>query len=303
MASETAPMEEETIQFDSTPFQDIAPIYVEPAPICSVNYSPTFRDAMAYFRALMAADEVSPRALALTETVIRLNSADYTAWYYRQRILRSMESFDIDAEYKFVDSLAADVSKNYQVWGHRQFLVGLTKNYVNEFTFTETMLEDDNKNYHCWSHRVWVCDHFNCWPAELEFTEKMIMKDVRNNSAWSHRFYTLKKLGYLSDLDKLHAEMKLIQETFKQACNNESVWVYLNGLYDNTTDETFRAETRAFLEHIVEERQFCVYAKIVFINVFNNSPKVPEMIMELRDRLDVVHAPYWDWRLKLSSSN
>jgi len=38
------------------------------------------RETMDYFRAVVKASEVSDRALRLTDEVIRLNAANYTAW-------------------------------------------------------------------------------------------------------------------------------------------------------------------------------------------------------------------------------
>ena len=39
------------------------------------------RDATDYFRGIVKVGEMSERALNVTETVIRLNPAHYTAWY------------------------------------------------------------------------------------------------------------------------------------------------------------------------------------------------------------------------------
>lgn len=38
------------------------------------------RDAMDHFRAVMAANEHSERALELTESIIKMNPAHYTIW-------------------------------------------------------------------------------------------------------------------------------------------------------------------------------------------------------------------------------
>jgi protein farnesyltransferase/geranylgeranyltransferase type-1 subunit alpha len=49
-------------------------------PLATIAYSPDYVEATAYLRAVMAANEVSERALELTEDVIRLNPAHYTVW-------------------------------------------------------------------------------------------------------------------------------------------------------------------------------------------------------------------------------
>lgn len=49
-----------------------------PHPLVPIAYSPTFSEAMGYFRAVLALDERSKRSLALTKEVIELNAANYT---------------------------------------------------------------------------------------------------------------------------------------------------------------------------------------------------------------------------------
>lgn len=39
------------------------------------------KDATDYFRGIVKIGEKSPRVLGLTETIIRLNPAHYSAWY------------------------------------------------------------------------------------------------------------------------------------------------------------------------------------------------------------------------------
>jgi hypothetical protein len=41
-------------------------------------------ETMNYFRAILRKDERSSRALHLTTEVIKLNPANYTAWYFRR---------------------------------------------------------------------------------------------------------------------------------------------------------------------------------------------------------------------------
>lgn len=49
-------------------------------PLATISYSDEYTEAMAYLRAMMAANEMSDRALALTEDVIKMNPAHYTVW-------------------------------------------------------------------------------------------------------------------------------------------------------------------------------------------------------------------------------
>jgi len=45
---------------------------------------------MSYFRAVLKVEEVSDRAFRLTQRVITLSNGNYTAWYYRRKLLEEL---------------------------------------------------------------------------------------------------------------------------------------------------------------------------------------------------------------------
>lgn len=51
------------------------------APLATIAYSQDYLDATSYLRAVMAVNEMSERALKLTEDVIMMNPAHYTVWF------------------------------------------------------------------------------------------------------------------------------------------------------------------------------------------------------------------------------
>ncbi|KAG8911355.1 CAAX geranylgeranyltransferase alpha subunit [Tulasnella sp. 418] len=44
-------------------------------------YPADYKEAMDYFRAIVKAQEYSPRVLELTEAIVRMNPAHYSVWY------------------------------------------------------------------------------------------------------------------------------------------------------------------------------------------------------------------------------
>jgi protein farnesyltransferase/geranylgeranyltransferase type-1 subunit alpha len=158
--------------------------------------------AMSYLRAVMAAEEYSPRCLRLTEHVISLNPAHYTVWLYRFSIVEALKLPMAD-ELAWLNAVSLEHLKNYQIWHHRQLLMehyyptvaAGSADDVAQLARTETaflgqMLAQDTKNYHVWSYRQYLVRRLGMWgEAERASIEAMIDDDVRNNSAWSHRFF------------------------------------------------------------------------------------------------------------------
>ncbi|KAI5288148.1 CAAX geranylgeranyltransferase alpha subunit, partial [Ascosphaera acerosa] len=171
-------------------------------PLVSIAYTDEYVEATGYLRAVMAANEMSERALRLTEDVIAMNPAHYTVWWglpvlawvlYRAKILEALDKDAIE-ELAWLNKAALKHLKNYQIWHHRQTIVrrGFSGPHppTGEQAFLMTMLAQDAKNYHVWTYRHWLVRHYQLWddPQELRDVEALIEQDVRNNSAWSHRW-------------------------------------------------------------------------------------------------------------------
>lgn len=169
-----------------------------PRPLAQIAYTDTYTEAMSYLRALMAANELSERTLKVTEYIIAINPAHYTCWGFRLRALFQVaktqpppsaraESGDLAAakeelapgseliwlkgEIEYLDKVAVQHEKNYQIWHHRQMVMDRIGELLGERgkeegnqkvkevvkceqAFTGRMFDLDSKNYHVWSYRL-----------------------------------------------------------------------------------------------------------------------------------------------------
>jgi len=69
---------------DDTRWDDIVPLPQDdggPNPLAAIAYTDEYSEAMSYLRAIMAKNEMSERALSLTEDIIDMNAAHYTVWF------------------------------------------------------------------------------------------------------------------------------------------------------------------------------------------------------------------------------
>ncbi|KAH8108791.1 farnesyltransferase [Phellopilus nigrolimitatus] len=212
-------------------------------PIAPIFYTAAYKDATDYFRGIVKIGELSERVLELTESIIRLNPAHYSAWQYRYQTLLAIDA-PLDRELALMDELAEKYLKNYQVWHHRRLLLQrgvLGESPAAELTFIARGLASDAKNYHTWAYRQWVLAHFNqdaLWAGELRYVESMLEDDVRNNSAWNHRFFVVFASGVRKgDEDReevARRELAFTKEKIALAPNNASAWNYLRGVLEHS---------------------------------------------------------------------
>ncbi|OAA56404.1 protein farnesyltransferase [Cordyceps fumosorosea ARSEF 2679] len=185
-------------------WDDVVPIvHNEPEDaIARIAYPDDYAEAVAYLRAVMADKEYSPRTLRLTALVIALNPAHYTVWLFRFEIVKAL-AIPVPDEIAWLNEVALENLKNYQIWHHRQLLLEHHLPQISaddaavaalgrsEAAFLATMLAEDAKNYHVWSYRQHMVRRLRRWDAEEELAaaEALVDDDPRNNSAWSHRFF------------------------------------------------------------------------------------------------------------------
>jgi protein farnesyltransferase/geranylgeranyltransferase type-1 subunit alpha len=159
---------------------------------------------------------------------------------------------DLVDELEFIDIIAEDNPKNYQVYHHRQRIIEAmaklgTADFERELQFTQELILADNKNYHVWSYRFhtpsfvrligrqWLVKHFDLSASlEVAFTTKLIEEDILNNSAWSHRYYTLFGNGASEETlqkgeEYVDSEVEFTQGIIKKMPSNPAPWNYLRG--------------------------------------------------------------------------
>eukprot|EP01105_Mastigella_eilhardi_P015859 TRINITY_DN362_c1_g4_i2.p1 TRINITY_DN362_c1_g4~~TRINITY_DN362_c1_g4_i2.p1 ORF type:complete len:326 (+),score=124.24 TRINITY_DN362_c1_g4_i2:303-1280(+) len=286
---------------------DVSPVPIRDAtfsPICSIAYTPKFKEVMGYFNAVLLKDERSERALALTADVIDLNSANYTAWYYRRLVLDALKK-DLYEEFKYTEVIAEDNPKNYQLWYHRRALVERLKDPSLEFDFVDRMLAEDSKNYHAWAHRQWVCESFKRWDGELDFVEKMLQLDLRNNSAWNHRFFVVSSTEQFT-AEVIAREVAYAQRYIARAPNNQSPWNFLRGVVREYGGSTKVPELKQYCRTAMEQYPTCAHAVSMLADILaeeggDSLKEVPELYVKLRDAVDPCRKRYWEYRLQLAA--
>ncbi|KAF0978564.1 hypothetical protein FDP41_002384 [Naegleria fowleri] len=244
-------------------FADLTPIPQDegPNPVVQIAYTDEFKETMNYFRAIVQRNEMSERALLITEEAIELNPANYTAWHFRRLVLDAL-NYDLSKEIEYLNRVSEDNPKNYQIWYHRQALIEKLRVTEGEKEFVEKMFDDDSKNYHVWTYRQWLVKEFSLWEGELDFVERLLAKDLRNNSAWNYRFFVIQNTT--DDFEKnIQVRRDEIDFAFKyilMAPNNESPWNYAKGMTTFKLDE--KSEEYKELLQYVEEKTRSVLNKV-----------------------------------------
>ena len=285
---------------------------------------------MSYLRAVMAAGEYSPRCLKLTEHIISMNPAHYTVWLYRFSIVQHLEIAVLD-EVAWLNDVAFENHKNYQIWHHRQLLLdhyypmiegspGEMARFVKtEREFIMEMFAEDAKNYHVWSYRQSLVRKLGAWDEdELASIGGMIKDDVRNNSAWSHRFFLVfSNPAYTTPdspatehdpkvpADIVDREIEFAQEKIALAPQNQSPWNYLYGVLVKGGRKL--GDVREFAEQYVQglgeeaEDVRSSHALDLLSSIYAESGDVEKADLCLRrlgERWDRIRGGYWEWKRK-----
>ncbi|SPN98985.1 related to geranylgeranyltransferase type I alpha subunit (RAM2) [Cephalotrichum gorgonifer] len=317
-------------------WDDVVPIPAqEPeGALAAIAYPDDYSEAMSYLRAVMAAEEHSPRCLRLTENIISMNPAHYTVWLYRFKIISALD-LPVPDEITWLNEVALTYLKNYQIWHHRQLLIDLYYPKIasdaeqvsqlarSETKFISSMLEEDTKNYHVWSYRQYLVRKLSLFTLpELLSTQNLIEDDVRNNSAWSHRFLVVfsdPKASTEGSLptehdpkipqDVLDREVNYAKEKILLAPQNQAAWNYLRGVL--TKGGRKMGEVREFAEGFVdelggeEEEVRSSHALDCLAEAYleeGNKERARLCLRRLAEKWDPVRAGYWSYREQLAEA-
>lgn len=77
-----------------------------------MQYQPKHAEIMSYFRAVLKAKEVSERAFRLTEEVINTSDGNYTAWFYRRKLIEDL-GLPLEDEMKWLQDNGLNMAKNF----------------------------------------------------------------------------------------------------------------------------------------------------------------------------------------------
>ena len=295
---------------DDPAWADVKPLPTDeggPNPLAAIAYSDEYEETMSYLRAVMAANEYSPRVLVLTEDLIDMNPAHYTVWLYRAHCLFALNS-DLKQELEWLNETALEHQKNYQIWHHRMLIVDKLGNCEGEAEFVEWMFEKDAKNYHVWSYRQWMVRRFGLWEiGELEFTERLLEKDVRNNSAWNHRWYVIngrEAEGVPGIMDKniRGRETQFAKDAIAKAPQNQSPWNYLRGIVRKSSVPL--ASLKGFVSEYASVEQPDAIRSIHALNLMadilaeeeDSKQQAAVALDMLAQKYDPIRKNYWEYR-------
>ncbi|KAI9017701.1 hypothetical protein BC832DRAFT_572734 [Gaertneriomyces semiglobifer] len=281
---------------------DVTPIPQDdgPNPLVPIAYAPEYSDAMNYFRAVLSSKERSDRVLKLTEYLVRKNPGHYTVWQYRLETLMELTN-DFTAELDFIESMAEDNPKSYQIWHHRQSIIAKTQDSTNEIAFINRALEEDSKNYHAWTYRQWVVSTFSLWDGEIPDVDRLLDDDIRNNSAWNQRYWVFKNRPQGFTDEDLEGEVQYVLERVLIAPRNESPWRYLKGI--------IKLQNKSLLDFPMVE-QTCItlrdrgqalphgLAMLMDINIERQNFEEARQICATLEDYDPIRQKYWRYRAK-----
>ncbi|SLM39247.1 Protein prenyltransferase, alpha subunit [Lasallia pustulata] len=262
----------------------------------------------------MAKNEMSQKALDLTEDVIGMNPAHYTVWLYRAKVVFSLPK-DVSEELEWLDSLTSAGSmkylKNFQIWHHRQIIMARIPTLPpTEIPFLARTLSKDAKNYHVCSYRQWLVRHFSLWDSELPYVESLLRSDIRNNSAWNHRWYIVfgrpSLDGGLGEKEEVSVEVvdreiEYVVVAIWQAPQNQSPWNYLRGVLKESRRELGQLKELAgeFANLDKEDEVSSSHALDFLADAFaaeNDEERAGKVLELLAKRYDPIRKNYWNYR-------
>jgi protein farnesyltransferase/geranylgeranyltransferase type-1 subunit alpha len=282
---------------DRPEWSDVQPVkeFTSKVEILKIDYDEITEDANDYFRAVLKTGEISERSYTLTQDIIEACPTNYMAWYHRRQCIDVL-NLDLNEELDWLDSIAKDNQKNYQIWQHRKLIIEKKADASREKTMMAEIFEDEPKNFHAWCHRIWVVRRFDLFDGEYEFVDYMLDQDVRNNSVWNYRYFLFNYTQEKS-FENIEKEIDYALTKIVDVPSNESPYNYIRGLVgDNKLSYSKYPAIKKTLEEIpVQENNYHALSLLLDIYEEEGSDRFNSSI-DLLIQLDGVRRKYYLWR-------
>eukprot|EP01083_Nonionella_stella_P117814 351488_1 len=308
------------------------PVYADLEPICqddgenpvvAIRYSKKFSNVHNYFRAIIHKNEISERALNLSEKVIQLNAANYTAWQFRRECIFKL-NWDLLKELEFSKEIAIKSPKNYQLWWHRRIVIeAINGKKTNEIKYDlhlekellRDILKGDAKNYHAWSHYHWLLRTYKLYDDELDYLDnKLLIFDVRNNSAWNHRHFVVKQTTGFNDIHVLQREIDFCRKKIEKLAANHSVWYYysqvvrqyLKNNCDSQSWTNHRLQQIKWIQTVLNKQPYAPRAILFYVDMLTDAQNTNEkdlieartLLQLLANKVDRIRYNYYNYLIK-----
>lgn len=254
----------------SAPYYSIHPSWQDVPPIpqadqsgalAAIAYNPRYSEAMSYLRALMADNETSERALALTEDLISMNPAHYTVWIYRMRVLKGLWSVSKGETAAKIVEVEDEAEPSYTNAQESEIDEHLWDNIQTELRWLDEVSFRNLKNYQIWHHRNALADLLPSDPAaqspnprkplsdnasstlsafvssEQRFLAQILSLDTKNYHVWSYRQWLCSRFpsflfpsntsnsnGSVATTYRSHPELGAIDLMVEDDVRNNSAW-------------------------------------------------------------------------------
>ncbi|GJP75554.1 hypothetical protein CLOP_g5987 [Closterium sp. NIES-67] len=224
---------------DSDEWADVEPLPQDdgPDPVVPIAYSREFDDAMSYMRAVLASGERTPRVLRLTERVISVNAASYTAWQLRRdvlsHLLSSAEPVATSAELSSTSAGGSpgnylpDLSNS----GEKEKVTAdsgarLEGDWLvqDEVLYAENVTLANPKNYQVWHHRRWLADLRK--DRVTRHHEQMQQQQQEEEEGASKPASPLQQNPLQSLADVAQEEFRFCEEALRGDSKNYHAWCH-----------------------------------------------------------------------------
>ena len=273
----------------------LVPFDQEPNSPFFMQFSSDHELIMQIFRGIMNTNEISQRALYLTELLLEENPNDSAIWWYRSKILNKI-GFDPLKELELTDNVIKTNLKSYQCWQHRKWVLRNMKKKPNDLNYLRQRLYEDTRNFHAWSYAIWLGEFYRMYDEVLNLTTEFIDLDKTNSSAWNARITLFKESKKDLNEELIFTFTKITVDGGNESCCNHIRAIIA---IESELISISIKKTREFLEKFPNDKSMLILLLHLLdkINDYSEHEKICSHLI----KIDSLRKRYWKLVMKKDS--